>query len=128
MNCSGELPMKILAIEFSSPRRNVAVVTLADAAAGDAVVMHRLSTADNGTPELEMIDGVLRRSGIEREQIDCLAIGTGPGSYTGIRSAIALAQGWQLATEVKLCGVSSADFMAAQAVGEGIVGELSVII
>jgi tRNA threonylcarbamoyladenosine biosynthesis protein TsaB len=57
-----------------------------------------------------------------------IAVGLGPGSYAGIRSAIALAQGWQLGREVKLLGVSSADCVAAQAVAEGITGKVVVTI
>ena len=48
-----------------------------------------------------------------REAIEAIAVGLGPGSYTGIRAAIALAQGWQLAREVKTLGVSSVAAMAA---------------
>ena len=44
-----------------------------------------------------MIEDVLARSQMEREQIEVLAVGLGPGSYTGIRVALSMAQGWQLA-------------------------------
>ena len=54
--------------------------------------------------------------------------GLGPGSYTGIRLAIALAQGWQLARPVKLLGISSAECLAAQAQAEGIFGRVQVVI
>jgi tRNA threonylcarbamoyladenosine biosynthesis protein TsaB len=75
-----------------------------------------------------MIEEALCQTRIEREQLDCLAIGLGPGSYAGIRSAIALAQGWQLAREVKLLGISSAECLAAQAAADGLVGSVTVII
>jgi len=65
---------------------------------------------------------------VEREQIECLAIGLGPGSYTGIRAAIALAQGWELARGVKLLGISSADCVAAQAQADGVCGRVRVVI
>jgi tRNA threonylcarbamoyladenosine biosynthesis protein TsaB len=52
----------------------------------------------------------------------------GPGSYTGIRSAIALAQGWQLAMGAKLLGVSSVECIAAQAQAEKILGRVNVAI
>ena len=45
-----------------------------------------------------MIEEALREAGLEREQIEVLAVGLGPGSYTGIRVALSLAQGWQLAS------------------------------
>jgi tRNA threonylcarbamoyl adenosine modification protein YeaZ len=75
-----------------------------------------------------MIDEVLREAKLEREQIDCLAVGLGPGSYTGIRAAISLAQGWQLARPIKLLGVSSVECIAAQAQSDGATGLIDVII
>ena len=74
------------------------------------------------------VDQVLNEARLEREQIECLAIGLGPGSYTGIRAAIALAQGWQLARGVKLLGISSAECVAAQAQAEGIARRVNVVI
>ena len=50
------------------------------------------------------------------------------GSYTGIRAAIALAQGWQLARAVKLLGVSSVEVLAARAQAEKIFGRVNVVI
>jgi tRNA threonylcarbamoyladenosine biosynthesis protein TsaB len=55
-------------------------------------------------------------------------VGIGPGSYTGIRAAIAMAQGWQLATNVKLLGISSVEAMAAEAQSGGIEGKVHVAI
>ena len=75
-----------------------------------------------------MTEEALREAQLEREQIECLAIGLGPGSYTGIRAAIALAQGWQLARIVKLAAISSADVVAAQAQADSIVGYTAVVI
>ena len=57
-----------------------------------------------------------------------IAVGLGPGSYTGIRAAIAMAQGWQLARGVKLLGVSSAEALAAQAQAENIFGRVNLVI
>src|SRR5205807_2063159 len=55
-------------------------------------------------------------------------IGLGPGSYAGIRSAIALAQGWQLARPVKLLGVSSVECLAAEAKEKGWFGAVNIIV
>ena len=75
-----------------------------------------------------MIDEALRAAKVEREQIECIVIGLGPGSYTGIRSAISIAQGWQLARPIKLLGVSSAEGIAAQAQAEGATGRVHVVV
>jgi tRNA threonylcarbamoyl adenosine modification protein YeaZ len=82
----------------------------------------------NTMKPLGLIEAALKQAGLEREQIECLAVGLGPGSYNGIRVAIALAQGWQLAAGVKLLGVSSAECVAAQAHAEGLAGRLAVVI
>jgi tRNA threonylcarbamoyladenosine biosynthesis protein TsaB len=57
-----------------------------------------------------------------------VAIGLGPGSYTGIRGAIALAQGWQLGRGVRLTGVSSVECLAALAEAEKWYGPANIIV
>jgi tRNA threonylcarbamoyl adenosine modification protein YeaZ len=114
--------MKILALEFSSSQRSVAVLDSAER------VSEVVETGAGAIAPLVMIEEALHQATLEREQIDCLVVGLGPGSYTGIRSAIALAQGWQLARGVKLLGVSSGECIAAQAQIDGVIGQVSVII
>jgi tRNA threonylcarbamoyladenosine biosynthesis protein TsaB len=116
--------MTILALEFSSPQRSVAVLRTG----GPAVAAEVVETGGRGTNAFGMIEQVLAGAKIEREQIDVLAVGLGPGSYTGIRAAISLAQGWQLARGVKLLGVSSVETIAAQAHAEKVPGRVNVVI
>ena len=91
-------------------------------------IFEAVETGGHGTNAFGMIEQALAEAKIEREQIDALAVGLGPGSYTGIRAAISLAQGWQLARGVKLLGVSSAECLAAQARAEKILGRVNVVI
>jgi tRNA threonylcarbamoyl adenosine modification protein YeaZ len=114
--------MTILALEFSSPQRSVAVLHPSDA------IFEAVETGGHGTNAFGMIEQALAETKIEREQIDVVAVGLGPGSYTGIRASISLAQGWQLARGVKLLGVSSAEAIAAQARAEKIFGRVNVVI
>jgi tRNA threonylcarbamoyladenosine biosynthesis protein TsaB len=115
--------MTILAFEFSSERRSVAL-------ARDGVVLVEAveQTDSRATNALGMIEQVMTAAKISREQIEVIAIGLGPGSYTGIRAAIAVAQGWQLARDVKLLGVSSAEALAVQAQAKRIYGRVNVVI
>jgi tRNA threonylcarbamoyl adenosine modification protein YeaZ len=120
--------MKILALEFSSSLRSVAVLHFAR----DGRV-HAQSEVVDASPAASvqpfaMIEQVLHETGLGREAIECIAVGIGPGSYTGIRAAIALANGWQLANNVKLLGISSTECIATQAWAEGLTGGLSVVI
>jgi tRNA threonylcarbamoyl adenosine modification protein YeaZ len=114
--------MKILALEFSSSQRSVAVLDSTER------VSEVVETGAGANAPLVMVEEALRRTILEREQIECVAVGLGPGSYSGIRSAIALAQGWQLARTVKLLGISSAECIAAEAETDGVTGQVSVII
>jgi len=75
-----------------------------------------------------MIEAALAQAGLERRAIECIVVGLGPGSYNGIRAGIALAQGWQLAREVKLLGSSSAEAMAEQARTDGWRGVVNVVV
>jgi len=114
--------MKILALEFSTGRRTVAV--------GDSsgVCARMLEDGEPRRGAFAAIDEVLREAGLEREQVACLTVGLGPGSYNGIRSAIAIAQGWQLARETRLSGVSSAQAIAHEAHLAKFFGDVSVVI
>jgi tRNA threonylcarbamoyl adenosine modification protein YeaZ len=119
--------MKILAIEFSSPQRSVAVVD-AGGQVGTFCPGEAIETGAQATNALGLVAEALREGQLDRAQIGCLAVGLGPGSYTGIRLAIALAQGWQLARPVRLLGISSAECLAAQAQADGISGRVEIII
>jgi tRNA threonylcarbamoyl adenosine modification protein YeaZ len=114
--------MKILALEFSSPQRSVAVLR------SEMQVSEIVETGLGATRALGMVEDALRESKLEREEIDCLVVGLGPGSYTGIRGTISLAQGWQLAREIKLLGLSTVECLAAQAQADGLTGRIHIAI
>jgi tRNA threonylcarbamoyl adenosine modification protein YeaZ len=119
--------MKILAIEFSSAQRSVAVMRAATPSAPSALG-EAMESGGRTTNGLALVEAALKQTGLEREEIECLVVGLGPGSYNGIRVGIALAQGWQLATGVKLLGISSAECVAAQAQADGLRGRAAVAI
>jgi len=114
--------MNILAFEFSSSRRSVAVL------AEGRFIEEVIETDGRATPAFALVEGVLSGARIEREDIEVIAIGLGPGSYTGIRSALALAQGWLLARPVKLIGIASSECIAARAQAAGLHGMVNVVI
>ena len=114
--------MTILALEFSSDQRSVALTR------GGHLLAEASETGGRDTKAIGLIEKVLADAASGREQIEVIVVGLGPGSYTGIRAAIAVAQGWQLATGVKLLGVSSVDALAAQAQAAGIFGRVNVVV
>jgi tRNA threonylcarbamoyladenosine biosynthesis protein TsaB len=102
--------MKILALEFSSEQRSVATYDSVEAKALSVIT----ESGPQGLKPMVLIDAALHQAQLSPAQIDCVAVGLGPGSYTGIRVAISDAQGWQLAHNVRLAGVSSVECIAAQ--------------
>jgi len=114
--------MMILALEFSSTRRSVALVR------GQQLLADVSETGESGTNAFGLIEKVLAAAEIGREKIEVVAVGLGPGSYSGIRVALAIAQGWQLAARVKVLGVSSVECLAAQALEGKMFGRVAVVI
>src|SRR6266446_1626145 len=102
--------MNILALEFSSEQRSVAALPNNGAPAHASIL-----AAPRTLNAFRLIQTALANARLEREQIDCLAVGLGPGSYTGIRAAISIAQAWQLARSVRLLGLGSTGCLALQA-------------
>ena len=81
----------------------------------------------SNTQLLPRIDAALAEHGVAREDIACVAVGRGPGSFTGVRIAMATAKGIASALEVPLVGVSSLDAVAWNAWAAGERGPLSVV-
>lgn len=73
------------------------------------------------------IDELCARAGVAREKIACVCVGRGPGSFTGVRIALATAKGIASALEVGLVGVSSLDAVAWGAWKAAERGELLVV-
>jgi tRNA threonylcarbamoyladenosine biosynthesis protein TsaB len=66
---------------------------------------------------LEDADELLRASGVDRSELTGIVVGTGPGSFTGMRLGLAAARGLALALELPVAGVSTLDALAAGAPG-----------
>jgi tRNA threonylcarbamoyl adenosine modification protein YeaZ len=117
--------MWTLAFEFSSDVRSVAVVR----GGAKPVVAGRAVVKDvRRTPGLALVQAAMQEASVDRGQITRLAIGLGPGSYTGIRIALALAQGWQLASGASSVGLCSAEVMIEQVWRLGRRGKVHVVV
>jgi tRNA threonylcarbamoyladenosine biosynthesis protein TsaB len=66
---------------------------------------------------LEDIDALLRQGGAHPSDLDALAVGIGPGSFTGVRVGLATARGLVVALGLQVAGVSTLVALAAGAPG-----------
>ena len=66
---------------------------------------------------LEDVDGLLADAGLGRESLEGLVVGTGPGSYTGLRIGLMTARALSFALDVPVAGVSTLAALAAGAPG-----------
>jgi tRNA threonylcarbamoyladenosine biosynthesis protein TsaB len=66
---------------------------------------------------LEDVDALLRQAGMHTHDVGALAVGIGPGSFTGVRIGLSTARGLALALDIPVAGVSTLDALAAGAPG-----------
>ena len=100
--------MLILAFDTATERATSALV------ADGEVLGERVSRAST---LLGDVDALLRQAGAHAGELEGIAVGTGPGSFTGTRIGLAAARGLALALDVPAAGVSTLDALAAGAPG-----------
>ena len=105
--------MRLLAFETSTEACSVAVYV-------DGRVLERFEVAPRRHTELALpwAQALLAEAGVARSQLDAIAVGRGPGAFTGVRLAIAIAQGIALGLDLPVLPVSTLAALAMQAGGE----------
>jgi tRNA threonylcarbamoyladenosine biosynthesis protein TsaB len=76
---------------------------------------------------LEDVDGLLREAGREPAELEGVAVGTGPGSFTSTRIGLAVARGLAFSLDIPVAGVSTLDALAAGAAEAGLAQALPVV-
>lgn len=102
--------MKLLAFETATEACSVALYV-------DGQVSERFDIAPRRHAELSLpwAEQLLAEAGVARSQLDAIALGRGPGAFTGVRLAIAIAQGIALALDRPLVPVSTLQVLALRA-------------
>ena len=102
--------MNLLGLETSSTVGSVAVET-----PGGTLVREIATPREQTAQILALIDELLREAGIGLPDLDGIAFGRGPGSFTGLRVSVAVAQGLAAVAGMPLLPVSSLLCLAERA-------------
>ena len=102
--------MNLLAIETSTESCSVAL-----ACNGELIFRSEFAPRRHAELLLPMCEDVLAEAGVSRRQLDVIAVGRGPGAFTGVRLAISAAQGIALALDLPVVPVSSLAALACDA-------------
>lgn len=116
--------MRIVALDTSGAEGSVALLEASDDGRVRVVAeaSSRVSNA-HGESLLPLLEGILAEAGWPKGVIDRWAVGRGPGSFTGIRVALATVRGITLASGAEARGVTS-----FEAVRFGVEGETACIL
>jgi tRNA threonylcarbamoyladenosine biosynthesis protein TsaB len=115
--------MKVLALDSATGACSVAVTR------GGAVLARRDAVRERGQAEvlLPMVEEALAEAGLGYADLDRLAVTVGPGTFTGIRIALAAARGLALASGRPLVGVTTFEALA-HAVPPGLVEGRTLVV
>ncbi|MEX9843237.1 tRNA (adenosine(37)-N6)-threonylcarbamoyltransferase complex dimerization subunit type 1 TsaB [Providencia rettgeri] len=93
---------RILAVDTATEACSVALWC-----EGDIISRFAISPREHTQKILPMVEEVLAEAGMGLNQLDALAFGRGPGSFTGVRIGVGIAQGLALGANLPMIGVSS---------------------
>jgi tRNA threonylcarbamoyladenosine biosynthesis protein TsaB len=99
--------MRVLALDTSTEYCSVALWQ-------DGAVVERCELAGQKHSEMliAMLDALLTDAGIKIKQVDGIAFGKGPGSFTGVRIACGATQGLALGANLQVVGVCTLEALA----------------
>lgn len=108
--------MKLLALDTATEACSAAMWV-------DGAVLERYELAPrrHAVLILPMIESVLAEAGLSVGQLDAIAVGRGPGAFTGVRIAVGVAQGIAFAADLPVAPISTLAALAlgaAQATGQ----------
>ncbi|MBW9204730.1 tRNA (adenosine(37)-N6)-threonylcarbamoyltransferase complex dimerization subunit type 1 TsaB [Mumia sp. zg.B53] len=115
--------MLILALDTAAPATSVALHDGTTVLASDS----RPGAMSHGEMLAPAIAAVLARAGVDRRDVTDVAVGVGPGPFTGLRVGVVTARTLAVSLHARLHGVCSLDVIAAEAVAAGAVEDAFVV-
>jgi tRNA threonylcarbamoyladenosine biosynthesis protein TsaB len=102
--------VKLLAFDTSTEQMSIAVQH------GDAVFSHTCAGgAQASRTMITTIEALMREAALSYKQLDAIVFGRGPGSFTGLRTACAVAQGLALGASIQVLPVDTLRVVAQEA-------------
>lgn len=102
-------PMKLLVLDTSTEYCSAALWL-----DGQIHARRVLAEQRHSSLLLPMVDELLREAAMKLRQLDGIAYGAGPGSFTGLRIACAVTQGLALGADLPVAGISTLESIAEQ--------------
>jgi len=112
--------MNILALDTSMGACSAALLR-ADGTARALFAREAAMVRGHAEALMPMVVEVMEEAGLDFPALDTIAATVGPGSFTGVRIAIAAARGFSLVTHSKLYGTDSLTVMARSAFVAGVI-------
>lgn len=106
--------MKLLAFELATEACSVALWM-----DGTLTMRHEVAPRRHVELALPWADALLAEAGLAKSQLDALAVGIGPGAFTGVRLAISLVQGMALGLDRPVLPVSTLAALAEPFLAQG---------
>ncbi|QBR93590.1 tRNA (adenosine(37)-N6)-threonylcarbamoyltransferase complex dimerization subunit type 1 TsaB [Nocardioides euryhalodurans] len=113
----------LLAFDTATPRVTVALHD------GEDVVVELASeeTLRHGEQLAPLVERAMREAGIVRQDLTAIAVGVGPGPFTGLRVGLVTARTLGFVLEIPVYGVCTLDVLAVEAVDTGtVIGDFVV--
>ena len=105
--------MNLLAFELSTEACSVALW-----ANGEVIERHEIAPRRHAELALPWAEALLAEAGLAKSQLDAIAVGRGPGAFTGVRLGISISQGIALALDLPALPVSTLAALAMRSLSQ----------
>jgi tRNA threonylcarbamoyladenosine biosynthesis protein TsaB len=109
------MSLKILALDAATESLSAAI----SADSNNVSVSHfEVCPQEHSQKILPLVESLLTEDSIKLKDLDVIAFGRGPGSFTGVRISVAITQGLAFSANIPVIGISTLQTMAQQAIDE----------